>query len=155
MRQQPRVLVALCLSALMGGVASIRGASLQEEAQSVSKAPLSREEAKQLKNPVPYSKQSLARGRVLYNRACTECHGSDGKSLVDVIANATDLTQPKFWTNGTSEGEIFRSIRDGVGDSMPLFKDEETETDIWDLVNFTRSLWPPAMRPKLQETTTK
>jgi hypothetical protein len=47
------------------------------------------------------------------------------------------------WKNGTSEGLIFRSIRDGAGLAMPPFKTEVTaQEDLWHLVNFVRSLWP-------------
>ncbi len=42
-----------------------------------------------------YQGPSIARGKILFARDCTECHGADGKSLVDVVANATDLTDPK------------------------------------------------------------
>ncbi len=113
---------------------------------------ISMEEAKKLKSPVPYSKDSIAKGRTLFMRECTECHGRDGKSLVDVIANATDLTDPKVWLSGTSEGEVFRSIRDGAGDAMPPFLDKyEKPDDIWHLVNFVRSLWPAEARPKLAD----
>lgn len=108
---------------------------------------MSADEAKKLKSPVPYSRDSIARGRVLFMRDCTSCHGDDGKSQVDVIANATDLTEPKLWKHGTSEGEVFRSIRDGAADNMPAFKSQiRKEEDIWHLVNFTRSLWPDAAR---------
>jgi mono/diheme cytochrome c family protein len=111
---------------------------------------LTREEARKLKSPVPFSKASIARGKVLYKRACTECHGADGKSQVDVIANATDLTNPKAFRSGTSAGEIYRSIRDGAGESMPPFAEKVTkEQDFWDMVNYLRSLWPEAARPKL------
>jgi mono/diheme cytochrome c family protein len=120
-----------------------------------SGAPLTREEARKLKSPVPFSKASIARGKILYARACTECHGADGKSQVDVIANATDLTNPKAWKSGTSAGEIFRSIRDGAGEAMPPFADKMTkEEDLWHLVNYTRNLWPDSARPKLQKSTT-
>ena len=44
-----------------------------------SGAGVTREEARKLKSPVPFSKTSIARGKVLYARACTECHGADGK----------------------------------------------------------------------------
>jgi len=150
MRRQRTLSIALC--ALVAGVlVLVSGALGVEPAPSAASSPLTPEKVKQLKNPVPYSKASLARGRILFIRECTECHGNDGKSQVDVIANATDLTQPKLWTSGTTPGEIFRSIRDGAGDSMPPFKDElEDEDDVWHLVNFMQSLWPAAMRPKLQ-----
>jgi mono/diheme cytochrome c family protein len=120
-----------------------------------SGAGMSREEARKLKSPVPFSKVSIARGKVLYARACTECHGADGKSLVDVVANATDLTQPKAWKSGTSAGEIFRSIRDGAGEAMPPFAEKVSkEEDLWHMVNYLRSLWPESARPKLVESAT-
>jgi mono/diheme cytochrome c family protein len=118
-----------------------------------SSASLTRAEARKLKSPVPYSKASIARGKILYKRACTECHGADGKSLVDVIANATDLTDPKAYRSGTSEGEIFRSLRDGAGEAMPPFAEKVSkEEDLWHLVNYVRSLWPNSARPKLIES---
>lgn len=106
---------------------------------------------KSLKSQVPYSTESVGRGGVLFQRFCTQCHGRDGKAQIDVIADATDLTQPSLWYSGTSEGEIFRSIRDGAGVAMPPFRDHlATEHDIWDVVNYVRSLWPESMRPKLE-----
>lgn len=111
---------------------------------------MSSEEAKKLKSPVPFTKDSIAKGRALFARNCTACHGNDGKSQVDVVANATDLTDPKAFGSGTSEGEIFRSIRDGAGDTMPPFKTQIKDEEIWNLVNFIRNLWPEPMRPKMQ-----
>jgi mono/diheme cytochrome c family protein len=117
------------------------------------KKTLTREEARKLRSPVPFSKASIARGKILFRRACTECHGADGKSLVDVVANATDLTNPKAWKSGTTEGEVFHSIRDGAGEAMPPFAEKYSkEQDLWDLVNYLRSLWPDADRPKLKES---
>lgn len=112
---------------------------------------LTMEEAKQLKNPVPFTKSSIDRGRTLFNNDCTACHGPDGKAQVDVVADATNLTDPSLWKSGVSEGEIFRSIRDGAGLTMPPYKSLiRKEEDMWHLVNFIRSLWPEAQRPKLQ-----
>ena len=111
--------------------------------------PLTRDEARKLKSPVPFDKASITRGKILYKRACTECHGADGKSQVDVIANATDLTNPKAFRSGASVGEIYRSIRDGAGESMPPFAEKVTkEQDFWDMVNYLQSLWPESARPK-------
>ena len=108
-------------------------------------------DAKKLKNPIPYSKKSISQGRSIFVRYCTGCHGNDGKATVDVVADATDLTSPKLWKNGTTEGEIYKSIRDGQGASMPAFKTQlKQEDDIWNLVNFIRSLWPESMRPQLE-----
>lgn len=107
---------------------------------------------KALKNPVPNSKSSIAKGRTLYLQYCTECHGADGKAQVDVIADATDLTEPEAYYSGTSEGEIFHSIRDGAGVAMPPMSFQiKEEADIWHLVNFIRGLWPVDQRPVLVE----
>jgi mono/diheme cytochrome c family protein len=115
--------------------------------------PISLEDAKKLKSPIPYSKKSISQGRNVYVRYCVGCHGGDGKATVDVVADATDLTSPKSWKNGTTEGEIFRSIRDGQSASMPAFKTQiKSEDDLWHLVNFIRSLWPESMRPPLVES---
>jgi mono/diheme cytochrome c family protein len=130
------------------GLMVVAGAAAQED-----DGRLSQEAAKQLKNPVPFTKESIAKGRIMYLRDCTECHGADGKSQVDVIANATDLTDPKYWKSGISQGEVFRSIRDGAGDSMPPFSDKfDKEDDMWHVVNFVLSRWPADARPKLVES---
>ncbi len=115
-------------------------------------AKLTRDEAQKLKTPVAYTKKSVDRGRVIFLQNCTSCHGENGKAEGSLIADATDLTTPSLYKSGTTEGEIFRSIRDGAGDQMPAFKSQlGSETDIWNLVNFIRSLWPESMRPPLQE----
>lgn len=115
-------------------------------------AKLTRADAQKLKSPMPNTKQSIARGRVIFMENCTTCHGENGKAEGSLIADATDLTTPSLYKSGTSEGEIFRSIRDGAGDQMPAFKSQlDSETDIWNLVNFIRSLWPESMRPAIQD----
>jgi len=115
-------------------------------------AKLTREDARKLKDPVPYSKKSIDRGRVTFLQNCTSCHGEDGKAQGSLIADATDLTTPSLYKSGTTDGEIFRSIRDGAGDQMPAFKSQlDSETDIWNLVNFIHSLWPASMRPALED----
>ena len=113
---------------------------------------LTRQDAQKLKSPVAYSKKSIDRGRVIFLQNCTSCHGENGKAEGSLIADATDLTTPSLFKSGTSEGEIFRSIRDGAGDQMPAFKSQlGGEADIWNLMNFIRSLWPESMRPAAQD----
>jgi len=139
--------VTLVSSLIFWAIASPSRSYSEVQGESASLSPA---DARKLKNPVPFTKDSITRGRNTFARYCTECHGTDGKAQVDVIANATDLTDPALWKNGTSEGETFRSIRDGAGVSMPSFKTQfHKEEDLWHLVNFVRSLWPESVRPKL------
>jgi len=135
-------LLALLLS---GGVilASVSFAAVPD--------PLSAADAKTLKSPTPYSKTSIDKGKRLFLQNCTGCHGDDGKAELAVIAEATNLTEPKGYKDGTTEGELFRNIRDGAGSQMPPFKDTLNEQQTWDLVNFVRSLWPDSMRPAMQD----
>jgi mono/diheme cytochrome c family protein len=115
-------------------------------------AKLTRDDAQKLKSPVANTKKSIARGRVIFMQNCTSCHGENGKAEGSLVADATDLTSPQLYKSGTSEGEIFHSVRDGAGDQMPAFKGQlDNETDIWNLVNFIRSLWPEAQRPAVAE----
>lgn len=152
MRQQTAAAIALCVIMISSAKLSSQSAAADEKAAPAADERMTQEAAKKLKSPVPFSTVSIVRGRTLFLRDCKECHGADGKSQVDVVANATDLTEPKYWTSGTTEGEVFRSIRDGAGDAMPPFQEKiEDEKDIWHMVNFIRSLWPEPARPKLQD----
>lgn len=147
---------ATALAASTSGVGAQNAAKLKSETSQLNSQtpPLSLADAKKLKNPVLFTKKSIAQGRSVFMRNCTMCHGADGKATEDVVGNATDLTSPKLWRNGTSDGEIFRDIRDGV-DEMPAFKSQiHQEEDLWNLVNFIHSLWPESMRPALQDSGT-
>ncbi len=102
-------------------------------------------------NPIPYAKSSIDRGKTSFLQNCTLCHGEDGRAQGSAIAIAADLTRPDSWKYGSGDARLFSSIRNGAGDNMPPFgpigqglKDEE----IWDLVNFIRSIGPETQRPK-------
>lgn len=150
-RSGAAVLAMLRTVVILSSILGVAALSVYPKEAQTQPERMTSEEALKLKSPVPFNKDSIARGRAVFARNCTACHGADGKSEVDVVANATDLTDPKMWRSGTAEGQIFRSIRDGAGDTMPPFKAQlQKEDDLWHLVNFIRSLWPEAMRPKLQ-----
>lgn len=101
-------------------------------------------EAQKIKNPVPSDAASIEEGRKLYLRNCASCHGPSGKGDGSMAlaggtpANLTDET----WDHGSSDGEIFVVIRDGTTSDMEPYKDRLTEKQIWQIVNFIRSLAP-------------
>jgi mono/diheme cytochrome c family protein len=138
--------LAVCWAA--AALRATAGAGQQVDADA---PPLTVEAATALENPIPHSSKSIARGKLLYaTLGCADCHGADGKALIEIVANATDLTEPEVWKNGTEPGLVFRSIRDGAGLAMPPFKTQVTAPDdLWHLVNFIRSLWPEERRPPL------
>jgi len=103
--------------------------------------------------PLPYTTRSIARGKQFYLLHCVECHDQDGRGLNRRDFNGTppaDLTDPDAWVYGTSPEAIFASIHNGTKDDMPGYKDKLQDEQIWHVVNFVRSLWPEAKRPKVE-----
>lgn len=101
-------------------------------------------DAKAIVNPVTSDAQSIEAGKKLYQRHCAGCHGPQGKgdgSLALSGGTPSDFTDDK-WDYGSSDGEIFVVIRDGVSSDMLAYKDKLTEKEIWHVVNFIRSLGP-------------
>ncbi len=120
-----------CRYALNNSIAALLGLALSAPAMA---------------NPVAYSQQSIAAGAQLYQQYCTECHGKDGRAQMDVISDATNLTEPEEYYNGSTQQDIFSSIKNGAGVGMPPWGSQIKDDDIWNLVNFTRSLWTDEQR---------
>lgn len=126
----PVMVVGLGLAAVMAG-------GLQHPAE-----PHRHPEGQQIANLLPSSPESIAAGRRLYAMYCRACHGVNGKGDGDmahaggVPANFTD----EVWQHGSSDGEIFLVVRDGVSADMQPYKNRLNELDIWHLVNFVKSL---------------
>jgi mono/diheme cytochrome c family protein len=97
----------------------------------------------QLKNPVEPTPESLAEGKRLYGRFCASCHGSnaEGGPGNDLIPAAPDLTD-KEWKHGSSDGEIFSVVKNGVPPELNMvpFGDQMKDAEIWNVVNYIRSL---------------
>ena len=45
-----------------------------------------------------------------------------------------------MWDYGSSDGEIFSVVRDGTSGDMGAYGERLKETDIWNVVNFVKSL---------------
>jgi mono/diheme cytochrome c family protein len=93
-------------------------------------------------NPVAPSGQSIERGRTLFSQHCAACHGAggrgDGPAAVALRNPPEDLTRiapPPYFPDGVVAYRIATG-RDG----MPAWKGLLRDRDIWDLINFIRSL---------------
>jgi mono/diheme cytochrome c family protein len=91
-------------------------------------------------NPVKPTAESLAQGKKYYGYDCSMCHGApgDGKGDVDTGEKLPDFTDPASLKN-ISDGEIFCSLKHGKG-HMPLERIRITPNELWNLVNYVRSL---------------
>jgi mono/diheme cytochrome c family protein len=98
-------------------------------------------EEAQKQNPVKPTPESLAKGKKTYALDCAMCHGEDGDGKGDLAAdikNVTDFTAPDAMKDRT-DGELFYIMRKGKGE-MPPEGDRAKNDDIWNLVNYIRSL---------------
>ena len=109
-------------------------------------------EGKSVQNPLSPSPESLASGKKLYDRLCADCHGSKGDGVSEIAAATAseavrppDLTDQK-WDHGSTDGDIFVGIRDGVGGPAAMKglngRPGVGPTEMWHIVNYVRSLRP-------------
>ena len=101
-------------------------------------------DAKKMKNPVASSPESIKAGQAAFQKNCRFCHGADAKGDGPMAPEGThpsNLTDAK-WDRGDSDGEIFVIIRDGAGPKFDMkgFKSKMTEQEMWNVVNYIRSL---------------
>ena len=100
-------------------------------------------EAAKIRNPVAPTPESVAAGKQTFQKSCATCHGSnaEGGSGSDLIPAAPDLTDDK-WDHGSTDGEIFDAIKNGVPPdfNMTPWKDQLKDRDIWNVVNYLRSI---------------
>jgi mono/diheme cytochrome c family protein len=102
--------------------------------------------AARMKNPVAANETSVNAGHQLYDKQCAGCHGDTGKGdgamgeeLNPKPANLADAD----WKHGSTDGEIFVVIRDGVKNTgMKPYARKMTAHQMWDVVNYLRSIGP-------------
>jgi len=100
--------------------------------------------AAKLKNPVAADATSVAAGKQLYDKQCAGCHGDTGKgdgAMGEELNPKPPNLADADWKHGSTDGEIFTVIRDGVKNTgMKPFARKLTTHQIWDVVNYVRSL---------------
>lgn len=131
--------------------------------------PLSITERTTTANPVPFTEESVARGKELFERTCSACHGMDGRGNPAVDKRLKDewgariwprdLTKPWTWrvteiaddTEGTIRN-IYTRLSVGIpGTPMPAHADKVEEEDRWHIANYVftlRNYTPPISSEK-------
>jgi len=128
-----------CVFALLLCVFLLPAAS-QEPKTSTSDACSNPGTVSKMVNPVKSTAESLAQGKKYYGYDCAMCHGQngDGKGEVDDAGKLPDFTNPATMKDMT-DGEMFCSLKVGKG-HMPLENIRVTPNELWNLVNYVRSL---------------
>ena len=125
-----------CMSAVLLCVFLFSAVALQAQAGSCSNPA----DVKAMVNPVKPTAESLALGKKYYGYDCAMCHGpsGDGKGDVDTGDKLLDFTNASAMKE-TSDGELFCALKTGKG-HMPLENIRQTPNELWNLVNYIRSL---------------
>ena len=137
-----RVLRVLC-----GGLPVwliLAGVSVGAQPEAPARPPAVPATAKAMKSPVPSSPASIAAGSQLYQKYCRFCHGTSGKGdspMAPKTMHPSNLTDAE-WTRGSSDGEIYWVIQNGAPPKYDMkgVKGKIPDQDIWNLVNYIRSL---------------
>jgi len=98
------------------------------------------------KNPVASTPESITAGKALFQKYCRFCHGDDAKGNGPQAPEGThppDLTDA-VWDHGSADFQIFANIRDGIGPKFDMkpYGTKLMPQDIWNLVNYLRSIGP-------------
>lgn len=96
---------------------------------------------KTMKNPVAVGDASTKAGLALYLKNCASCHGKTGlgdgvkaRSLKDFPG---DFSKADFQKQ--TDGDLFYETKAGRGE-MPKYEGKLTDDDIWNIVNYMRTL---------------
>src|SRR4029078_10016309 len=99
-----------------------------------------------------------ARGKAVYDKHCTECHGVDGKGdgpgASYVAPRPRDFSSGRYKIRSTETGsvptddDLVNSVRQGLyGTAMPAWDRILSDTDIQDVVAYIKSLSPQFATP--------
>ena len=104
-----------------------------------------------MKNPVEPTPKSIAAGKNVYDKYCADCHGVTGDGVSEKATKLAEAGEPKpsdltdnKWDHGSTDGEIFVNIRDGVGVKGAMKglngRPGVSDTDMWNIVNYMKTL---------------
>ena len=107
--------------------------------------PDQRRVAKKMKNPVAFTKESVAKGKAIFEGkgTCFNCHGKagtgDGPAGKVLNPSPRDFTNCKF-NKKRKDGELFWVIKNGSpGTGMvSLIPSAITEEEAWTVINYER-----------------
>ncbi len=102
--------------------------------------------SKRVENPYPGDVAAVAQGGTLYSaQGCAVCHGEKGKGD-GAAAGGLPVRPPDFTSRERmitrSDPDLFWAITRGREKSqMPAYGQKLSENEVWDLVNYLRSLY--------------
>jgi mono/diheme cytochrome c family protein len=99
-----------------------------------------RDDVEDARPPVPFDVSAEARGKVLFARLCTPCHGKEAKGDGPVSSRFPQAPNLRhFSICKHTDGYLYGTLTAG-GKAMPPMREGTTSRDRWDLVAFVRAL---------------
>ena len=119
-------------------LASVIIFSFQTATQSWAHGWMAPKEAARLQNPVTPDEDSLWSGKMAYQENCAACHGDSLQGLKALETGlGMDTPNLKERLKSHSDGDFFWKINEGRGE-MPSFKDELSDEQKWQIINYIR-----------------
>ena len=103
-----------------------------------------------VRNPIPPVPASIARGGALYAENCAICHGDTGRGdgLAGIALNPRPADFRVHLAAGHTDGQLFDWMTNGFpGTAMPKFKDQLSEEDRWNVLNYIQQSFGPGASP--------
>lgn len=102
-----------------------------------------------LRNPVPATADSVARGESLYRTNCVVCHGERGlgDGPVGKKFDPVPVDLNKEYTQSQADGQLFFTLTRGRV-AMPSYRDALSQQERWDVVNYVKSAFGKQSQPR-------
>ena len=113
--------------------------------------------------PDSNSRSLVARGKVVYAQQCASCHGANLEGQPnwrERLPNGRLPAPPHDATGHTwhhSDKQLFEMVENGTAgvvpcyeSDMPAYKGTLSDADIWAVLSFIQSTWPPNVRERQQ-----
>ena len=99
-----------------------------------------KDDAAAIRNPVPATPESVARGAYLYQINCVVCHGKEGRGdgPVGRKFDPSPVDLNKDYTQSQADGQIYFTLTRGRV-AMPFYRDALSQQERWDVINYLRS----------------
>ena len=97
---------------------------------------------RELTSPIPFNEETVAEGKIIYERFCLHCHGKKGQGDGGVPSNSEYPPPPAY--DGASlktlpEGKMFHTITYGKG-MMGSHASQLTKKERWTVIQYVKYL---------------
>jgi mono/diheme cytochrome c family protein len=133
----------LSVAILLAFASTVQGRTPLQATPAPESAPTPPAVAPNTPNPVKPTAASQAKAKSLYGIDCAVCHADNGNGQSD-LAKSMNLTLPDFTKPATlanmEDWQLFDIVRAGKGTMPPEEMGRASNTEVWNLIFYLRSL---------------